>query len=137
MFKIIPIKICGNNNKFIETFAFIDDGSSTSLIDEEIINKLNLSGIAEPLCLKWTGSVERNEHDSHRICVNVSGSDQIVHAIEVRTVKHLSLPKQTVDIDKLVKEFPYLAGLPVTGYVDATPRLLIGLIIQDSAFITI
>lgn len=127
MFKIIPITIYGNENKFIETFAFIDDGSSTSLIDEQIINDLNLSGTAEPLCLKWTGSVERNEYNSHRLCINVAGPNNKIHTVDVRTVKQLSLPKQTLDIEKLLQDFPYLTGLPVKSYIDATPRLLIGL----------
>lgn len=73
LFKIIPITIYGNENKFIDTFAFIDDGSSTSLIDEQIINDLNLSGTSEPLCLKWTGNVERNENNSRRLCINMAG----------------------------------------------------------------
>ena len=46
-----------------------------------------------------------------------------VHAVDGRTVKHL-LP---LDIEKLVQDFPYLAGWPVKSFINAIPRLLIGL----------
>lgn len=126
-FKIIPITIYGNENKCVKTFAFIDEGSSTSLIEEQIINDLNLTGVTEPLCLRWTGNVERNEENSSRLCVTVAGPNQRKFAADVRTVKYLSLPKQTVDIKELARYFPYLRNIPIESYTNAAPRVLIGL----------
>ena len=57
LFKIIPIKIYGIN-KTVEAFAFIDEGSSISLMDESLAKQLEISGISNPLCLRWTGGIE-------------------------------------------------------------------------------
>lgn len=127
LFKIIPVTIYGNKELLLNTFAFIDEGSSTSLIDENVIDELNLSGTSEPLCLKWTGNVERKEEDSVRLCISVSGTNGKTFSVDVHTVKHLSLPRQTIDSNRLFKEYSHLRGLPIQGYANAQPRLLIGL----------
>ncbi|XP_075160331.1 uncharacterized protein LOC142233319 [Haematobia irritans] len=126
-FKIIPITIYGSGNKFMKTFAFIDEGSSTSLIEETIMHDLNLSGTIEPLCLKWTGNVERNEENSRRLFIKIAGPNQKPFVADVRTVKYLALPSQTVDMEQLTKSFPYLKNIPIQGYQNAIPRILIGL----------
>ncbi|XP_059223223.1 uncharacterized protein LOC131997003 [Stomoxys calcitrans] len=126
-FKIIPVTIYGSGDKLFKTYAFIDEGSSTSLIEEQIMYDLNLSGSPEPLCLKWTGNVEREEQNSSRLCITLAGPNQKRFKADVRTVKHLSLPKQTVDCEAIVQAFPYLKGIPIQGYKDAVPRILIGL----------
>ena len=51
LFKIIPIKVFGNNNKTVNTFALIDEGSSISLMDESLTNELEIDGVPKPLCL--------------------------------------------------------------------------------------
>ncbi|XP_075150403.1 uncharacterized protein LOC142224509 [Haematobia irritans] len=126
LFKIIPITIYGNKNKSIKTFAFIDEGSSTSLMEQNIVKELNLSSVPEPLCLKWTGDVERSEEDSRRLSIAISGSNGRKYTADVHTVKYLSLPQQSVNITKLKKDFSHLIGIPVESYENARPRLLIG-----------
>ena len=62
LFKIIPVKVFGKN-KTIETFAFIDEGSSINLMDESFIKELEVTGTANLLYLKWTGDIERCENN--------------------------------------------------------------------------
>lgn len=52
----------------------------------------------------------------------------------VRTVNNLSLPIQTIDIDELAKEWPYIKNVPLNSMRDAAPMLLIG---QDNWSLTI
>lgn len=127
LFKIIPIKIYGKNNKFIKTFAFIDEGSSVSLMDDNILRALDLDGEMEPLCLRWTSSMERNEQTSKSLTISLSGQNVKRHKIKVRTVQHLSLPSQTINYEKLSSQFQHLKGLPIKNYIDAVPSVLIGL----------
>lgn len=127
LFKVIPIRIYGNNNKVISTYAFLDDGSSISLIDEEIVKQLDLEGEAEQLCLIWTANVERIEENSQRLTVQVSGNNSKLFGVDVRTVKELSLPKQTLDYEVLKRKFNHLKGLPIESYYSAIPKVLIGL----------
>ena len=65
IFKIIPINVHANSTT-IKTFAFIDEGSSISLMDESLLSEMNISSTSSPLCLKWTGGIERCENSSQK-----------------------------------------------------------------------
>ncbi|XP_055622051.1 uncharacterized protein LOC129765665 [Toxorhynchites rutilus septentrionalis] len=128
LFKVIPITL-HNGKVSIETFAFLDDGSSVTLLEARIAKKLNINGDADPLCLKWTANVSRNEANSQRVNVEISGANNGPrHTLtNVRTVETLQLPSQSLNYEKMVEHFPYLSGLPVKSYESAIPRILIGL----------
>ncbi|XP_055906876.1 uncharacterized protein LOC129942102 [Eupeodes corollae] len=127
LFKIIPV-VLHNKDKKIDTFAFLDDGSSISLIDESLASELNVEGDLQPLCLKWTSNTHRTEDSSRKVRVEISAPTiDKRHSIHLRTVNHLDLPEQSINIAELSKEYPYLNGLPVNTYSEAKPRLLIGL----------
>lgn len=125
LFKIIPIKIFGKN-KTIRTFAFIDEGSSVSLLDESLAMELEINGTPHPLCLKWTGHMQRRENESRFFNLCVAGYNQKQFSIKVHTVSQLSLPPQTIIYKKLCQQYPHLKNLPISDYENATPRLLIG-----------
>ena len=68
LFKIIPIKDFGKN-KTIETFAFIDEGSSISLMNESLMKELEVTGTANPL-------IERCENNSKQLTIKISGGNK-------------------------------------------------------------
>lgn len=72
LFKIVTIKLFGVQ-KFVDTFALIDEGSSVSLMDESLMIDLDIQGVPKPLCLRWTGGVERTEDCSKKLVVEISG----------------------------------------------------------------
>lgn len=127
LFKILPIKIFSKDGNCINTFAFIDEGSSISLVNEDIVRKLNIYGDPEPLCLRWTNNMERSENNSQRISIQISGPNNKKYSIEIRTVKNLSLPSQSLNYQSLANKYKYLKGLPIDSYKDAIPTVLIGL----------
>ncbi|XP_062714101.1 uncharacterized protein LOC134290893 [Aedes albopictus] len=128
LFKVLPV-ILSSNGKSVLTFAFLDDGSNLTLMEEEIADELGLQGNVSSLCIQWTGSVTRKEPTSRQVELRISG----VHGgpeytmSEVQTVPHLDLPQQSLDYEKLSKEFPHLRGLPVRSFSNAVPKVLIGL----------
>ncbi|XP_055622592.1 uncharacterized protein LOC129766151 [Toxorhynchites rutilus septentrionalis] len=85
-------------------YAFIDEGSSYTLLDESVADRLNVSGILEPLTLKWTGNVTRT-----------------------RTVSRLVLPTQSLKYEDLANRYPHLRELPIEAYELVCPQILIGL----------
>ncbi|XP_053686572.1 uncharacterized protein LOC128736119 [Sabethes cyaneus] len=126
-FRIIPVTLFGPH-AVVNAFAFLDDGSSMTLIEEKLVEQLGVNGENRPLCLMWTGNVTRTESSSQQVSLSISpASGQIKHTLDdVRTVKELSLPKQTVSYEELSGKYQHLRGLPIANYTDAVPRLLIG-----------
>ncbi|XP_058827306.1 uncharacterized protein LOC131687250 [Topomyia yanbarensis] len=126
LFRYVPVVVYGSGI-VIHCYAFLDDGSSKTFMDEELAKELNLSGERHPLCLKWTGGLHRSEDDSRSVQFDISGlKGKRFHFDDVRTVKELQLPCQTLDVKQLQAEYNYLRGVPVQSYRDVRPRLLIG-----------
>ncbi|XP_062703842.1 uncharacterized protein LOC134286270 [Aedes albopictus] len=128
IFRVVPVVLHGKEVK-ISTFAFLDEGSSSTLIDQELADMLNLEGKRQPLCLTWTSKVSRHEADSRMVSLRISGNEdsESFPLVDVSTVRQLDLPVQTLQYDKLSRRYKYLAGLPVKSYEAAIPRILIGL----------
>lgn len=85
----------------IGTFAFLDNGSEITIVEDALVNELGVSGPRKPLHLKWTGDIGRTEKDSRVVRLYVSGKEttSIFPLKNVRTVKDLNLPKQLVELE--------------------------------------
>lgn len=128
LFRIIPVTLFNGNRK-CETFAFLDEGSSLTLIESSLARQLGATGVSEPLELRWTSSVKRNENSSKRVDFEISGKGQPQRYIlkNAHTVGELNLPSQSLTINELSERFPHLRNLSVSSYTEAVPRILLGL----------
>ncbi|XP_055836519.1 uncharacterized protein LOC129905140 [Episyrphus balteatus] len=128
LFKIVPIRIYGNGDLFVDTYAFLDDGSSLSMVDEELFHELGLNGQSEKLTLQWTKGVSRVE-DCKKTTFSVSGIQTRKRYVlqKVYTIKNLGLASQSIDVTHLKSLYPHLRGLPLVDLVDARPKILLGL----------
>lgn len=129
LFRYLPVTLQGKNG-CIQTFAFLDEGSKLTLMDQDLADELQLEGVGSPLYLRWTGGTERCEDDSRIITVSIAGSFNGAKMFKldgVRTVKELQLPRQSLDAEHMQKQYPYLRGLPIESYKHARPQILIGL----------
>ncbi|XP_062538796.1 uncharacterized protein LOC134207091 [Armigeres subalbatus] len=133
LFRILPVSLHGNG-KTIRTYAFLDDGSSRTLVEAKVAAELGVTGNVHPLCLQWTSGVERVEDESQLIKLQISGTTNTTRfdLKEVHTVKSLNLPAQSLAFSELTNQFPHLQGLPVQSYATAVPTILIGL---DNSFV--
>lgn len=52
LFRTIPIKIHGATRS-VNTFAFLDEGSSATLVERSLVEELGIEGPNVPLCL-WS-----------------------------------------------------------------------------------
>ncbi|XP_058448630.1 uncharacterized protein LOC131428600 [Malaya genurostris] len=134
LFRIIPVTLYGNNCS-VSVYAFLDEGSEKTLVDEDVVKQLGVVGETLPLCLQWTANVKRTEANSQRVALEIAGRvGGARHSLlDVRTVSKLDLPRQSLRYKDLAKTFPYLRGLPVNDYDEAEPRILIG---NDNAHVT-
>ncbi|XP_062713719.1 uncharacterized protein LOC134290573 [Aedes albopictus] len=128
IFRIIPVVLYGKGAQ-VSTFAFLDEGSSSTLIEKEVADQLNLDGELQSLCLTWTAKVSRHEADSGLVNLKISGVEgsKSFPLTGVSTVRQLELPVQSLRYGELSQQLPYLAGLPVKSYEKVVPRILIGL----------
>ncbi|XP_058810992.1 uncharacterized protein LOC131675876 [Topomyia yanbarensis] len=126
LFRIVPVTLYGPNTEF-QTYAFLDDGSELTLIEEGLARQLQLN---KPLCLKWTGGTRRVEEKSQMVNLDISAINNHqnkYHLSCVRTVAELKLPHQTVIMKELEQKYAHFKGLPIETYYHAIPRILIGL----------
>ncbi|XP_058828010.1 uncharacterized protein LOC131687931 [Topomyia yanbarensis] len=128
LFRYLPVTLYGDGEQ-VETFVFLDDGSSCTLLEEGIAAQLGIEGEPDNLWLSWTGKISRHEKTSKRMSVKISGNGhrETFQLANVRTVRELGLPSQTLDYTELSNTFPHLQGLPVASYTDAKPGMVIGL----------
>ncbi|XP_041771943.1 uncharacterized protein LOC121593548 [Anopheles merus] len=129
LFRYIPITIYGGK-KDVNTYAFLDEGSSATFIDRRLIDELGIEGIPHPLCLKRTGDTTREEANSLMVSLRVSGVYRGAPTYDlqkVHTVNELSLPAQTLPLEELAQKYSHLRGLPIASYVGVKPRILIGM----------
>jgi predicted aspartyl protease len=48
LLRFLPVTLVGSKGKKVNTFALIDDGSTTSVIEKSLANELNLMGQQYP-----------------------------------------------------------------------------------------
>ncbi|XP_053968959.1 uncharacterized protein LOC128870369 [Anastrepha ludens] len=127
LFRIVPIRIY-SKNKVLNIFAFLDEGSSVTLMEKRIFDELGLKGEQDPLCLRWTGNPTRVEENSVRAAIEISSVTnwQKYTLKNIHTVDDLNLPAQSINASAMERLYPYLAGLPIASYNNVKPSLLIG-----------
>lgn len=120
LFRIVPVTLHGRT-KSINTFGFLDEGSSLTMIEKDAANELELEGAPENLCLRWTADTTRKENDSLKVSLGIAGTQDRCRRYtlnDVRTVEKLSLPVQTMCLDELTVKYPHLNGLPPLSYTN-------------------
>ncbi|XP_044751667.1 uncharacterized protein LOC123311663 [Coccinella septempunctata] len=126
LMKILPVILC-HNGKEVETYVLLDDASTITLIDEEFANSLDFNGPKQSLCLQWTNEdITHHDNDSRIVSFTIKGKNNgsKFQLRRVRTTK-LSLPHQTVDVNNLRKNYPYIND-KVIAMTNAQPKIIIG-----------
>ncbi|XP_058122612.1 uncharacterized protein LOC131293502 [Anopheles ziemanni] len=127
-YQIIPVEL-RNDDKKIKTYAFLDTGASSTLIDAATANQLNLKGAVDPITLTWTQNLSVQDDTSQRVQCKIKGqASQKEYSLQgARTVKNLKLPTQTIDSAYLLEKYPHLQGIKLMTFHNARPTVLIGL----------
>ncbi|XP_055591417.1 uncharacterized protein LOC129743407 [Uranotaenia lowii] len=128
LFHVVPVTLHNGENQ-IDVLAFLDDGSSLSLLEANVASKIGIQGIHQPLEMTWTSNVTRSETASQNVRIQISprGSNTKIQMWNVHTVNRLNLPSQSMNTSIMRSKFKHLKGLPVDSYAAEEPKLLIGL----------
>lgn len=133
MFRILPVKLFAAD-RMVQSYALLDEGSSVTMMDRDIAQELKLSGPEQTLDLQWFGGRCATEM-SQTVALRISGAGENQRRYylgNVRTVKHLNLPTQSIAMDEMRQRYDCLRGLPVMDYSRAVPKILIGV---DNAYL--
>ncbi|XP_055681808.1 uncharacterized protein LOC129789184 [Lutzomyia longipalpis] len=136
LMKIIPVIVTGSKGT-VRTFAFLDDGSSITMIKASLARKMGLSGPVRPLVYQGANAASQLEKDSEIVEFRVKGTFDRAKEFTVkgaRTVAVMSLPKQTTNVTALARDWSYLTQRPVEPMQNAEPEILIG--VDNVALIT-
>ncbi|XP_022224139.2 uncharacterized protein LOC111075280 [Drosophila obscura] len=126
LFRILPVTLYGAGRR-VDTYALLDEGSSITMIDNELRKELSVQGERRHLNIQWFGGRSTRE-PSNVVSLQISGAGKpIRHALRnVYSVSNLSLPMKTLhrrDVQGVHKD----ARLPMRPYSNVVPKLLIGL----------
>lgn len=128
LFKILPVNVSGPKGT-VQTFALVDDGSSVTLMNRDIAEKIGAAGTKGNLRLRWFGNIGSNEEvlvTNVKIGGAFNGAKNFPMS-NVHVVSDLKLPNQTLDINKLHPKFHSMKRLPIQEFSNVTPTILIGL----------
>lgn len=130
-FKIVPVRL-HNGETVVETLAFLDGGSSVTLIESSLSDKLGLEGPKKKLLLKWSDDKTlRTEMNSRVVALEISGVAENAKKYRMENVrttsKLLGLPQQSINSYELKNRHEYLKGIPISSYSSKQPEILIGI----------
>ena len=122
--RVMPVTLKGPAGE-TDTYAYLDCGSSVTVIDADLAKELGLKGKLAPLEAEWTNGVTLSEPTSRQVNLTIRGpSDKEYSLTDVQTQETLKLPRSTVRIDTDI--WQHLRGLPLSDIHHAQPRILIG-----------
>ena len=133
LFRVVPVELYVNDRK-VSTYAYLDEGSSFTLMERNVADKLGISGTPETICLLWTNNVHRQE-ESEVVNLKIAGvtsesskRPSVKYELEnFHVVQDLNLPEQSLPLDTFRQRYEHLRNIPIVGYENITPTLLIGI----------
>lgn len=128
IFRMMPVTLYVGKRQY-DTVAFLDEGSSATLVDNVVAKRLKAEGTLEPLIVTWTGNINRFENESRSVQMMMSakGSREKFPLFNTRTVSELQLPQQNVNYAEVVKRYPHLTEVPMKDFPSGSPTILVGL----------
>ncbi|XP_077970821.1 uncharacterized protein LOC144425211 [Styela clava] len=121
---IVPVKICANRRE-IETYAFLDEGSTACLCDERLLDLLKLRGKKTQFSLTTVNAVPTSQ-DGYAVDFTVKSLDgrESVDLSHVLTVDRLPVKANEAQFD--VQSYAHLKGLKIPTLPCKDVMLMIG-----------
>ncbi|KAL7735877.1 hypothetical protein ACLKA6_017873 [Drosophila palustris] len=125
LLKMVPVTVHGPNGEK-KILAFLDEGSTTTMLDMSIAREVGILGKEEPFCFGWTGGLYRYEQNAETANIQISGNSQTHNLQNVRLVKDLDLPTQQINYQEIQEQYPYTKMANLHKLDNPKPMLLIG-----------
>ncbi|XP_061728378.1 uncharacterized protein LOC133533417 isoform X1 [Cydia pomonella] len=126
MLKVLPVTLSGPNGSY-ETFAFLDDGSTATMIDCKVAARLGLIGPEEFITVNGIMGLQKTTKVRY-VDFYIRGKyESDIHLVNhAKAVQSLGLNEQTLSRET-IESYAHLKDLAeYLTYADATPTVLIG-----------
>ena len=133
-FGTLSVEVLDSKGQPVIANILFDECSDGTLVREGFVNRLGLTGAADPLVIKGvTGA--RSNHSSQCIELQIKTADGSYVKIEAKSVKKVCDPVPTVQWSSVKKNWKHLADLPLAdmnGRVDILLGLAYGVLMLPS-----
>ena len=120
---IVPV-ILSRPDGEMDTYAFLDSGSTVTLIATHVAMQLGLKCEVDPLQSQLMNKATLDEASSEQVDVWIKGTGERYKLEDIRTYTELKLPQQNLDVKTAGWE--YLKDLDIPKMSGAVLRILIG-----------
>ncbi|XP_066600810.1 uncharacterized protein [Prorops nasuta] len=124
LLKIVAIEILGSSST-IKTFAMLDDGSTITLINKDIANRLGITGTSINLEIKGLNDREIVSACCEKVIFRINGEFEEFLIKNAIAVPGLCLPSQTLS-KELVRLIAKKENIFIQPYDNIRPEILIG-----------
>ena len=107
--QIVPVSIQSGSNR-LNTYAFLDSGSTVSFVDRSVSEKLRAKGT--DVTLNIAGIHGTKDLKTEMVPIKIKGPQSKVHSIEAFVHPSISLGTTNYDYNKLKQSFNHLNVLP-------------------------
>lgn len=86
-----------NGDVVVKTHAFLDTGSSVTLVKTALARKLGLRGQGQKMALQWTDTNTTHIFDSEQVTLTIGkATGEEGFAIQAQTLDNLDLPSSSL-----------------------------------------
>lgn len=125
LLKVVPVKVRGPNG-VVSACALLDDGSTISLISEQLAVRAGLRGRAETMSVRGAWNKDTYTCNSTVVTIGLSSMySNDLFTIKARSVKELNLPVQNVCMSECNK-YNHLKNVKIDCDSICKPEILIG-----------
>ena len=107
-FQIVPVSIQSGDNR-LNTYAFLDSGSTVSFIDQSVQEKFRAQGT--DVTLNIAGIHGTKELKTEKVPLNIKGLHSKMHSIEAFAHPSISLGNSNYNYNKLMQNFNHQSVL--------------------------
>ena len=125
--QIVPVSIASGGNR-LNTYVFLDSGSTVSFIDQSVQEKLRAQG--PDVTLNIAGIHGTKDLKTERVPLTIKGLHSKLHSIEAFAHPSISLGNTNYNYNKLRQSFNHLSVLPNNSF----NLIELGIILDQDAY---
>ena len=123
---IVPVRVA-YNGYVMTTYAFLDQGSTSSFCDQSLVEALGVTGSRESLQLKAiTGSTKCYETLLCNLTISDLNNEVLFALTNVHSIKKISIKSNILPVRKDMSRLSHLSNIKFETLPNASVNLLIG-----------